>query len=135
MLFCFDGLSIYKLNNIFSPVRNPSLSLSGLTLCSNDLEVSITLFFYQRVVNTHHIKTAVAVCDNLANTDVSVCGSVAVLCKKSSKMLQDHSLKVRKTCDTCEKCHIFHLVYYSFPVSIPVIHVIPAVFCDILKKV
>ena len=23
--------------------------------------------------------------------------------KKSSKMLQDHSVKVRKTCDTCEK--------------------------------
>ena len=52
-------------------------------------------------------KTAVAVsvCSNrTANTDVAVCGSVAVLCKKNSKMLQDHSLKVRKTCDTCDTC-------------------------------
>ena len=48
---------------------------------------------------------AVSVCGNrTANTDVAVCGSVAVLYKKSSKMLHDHSLKVRKTCDTCDTC-------------------------------
>ena len=39
-----------------------------------------------------------------------------------SKKLQDHSLKVRKTCDTCEKMSHIYLVYYSFLVSIPVNH-------------
>ena len=52
-------------------------------------------------------KTAVAfaVCGNqTANTDDTVGGPVAVLCEKNSKMLQDHSLKVRKTCNTCDTC-------------------------------
>ena len=39
----------------------------------------------------------------IAKTDDALFGTIAILCKKSSKMLQDHSLKVRKTCDTCER--------------------------------
>ena len=39
----------------------------------------------------------------IAKTDDALFGTIAILCKKSSKMLQDHSLKVRKTCNTCEK--------------------------------
>ena len=49
-------------------------------------------------------------------------------------MLQDHSLKVKKHATRAipaRKCHVFHLVYYSFPVQIPVIPVIPVIFCNI----
>ena len=79
-------------------------------------------------------KTAVAVAiTEPQKNDDAVCCSVAILCKKkTAKWYNIIALRLEKHVTPAipaRKCHIFHLVYYYSPVSIPVI---PAIFCNII---
>ena len=73
----------------------------------------------------------------ITKTNDAVCGRLRYQeekQQKGSKLLQDHSLKIGKTCETCgtnamipsRKCH--HMVYYFYPVFISVI---PALCWDV----